>query len=373
MKIEDIIGKFSLEYWGGGFLVPINNIPMPSPGCYLLLNLTNGKPYIGIGGNVERRLKYRAARGNSQKLDNAIKKYGLRSFAAVPLCYCNNSADLYDIEAALIVNFDAIANGYNIIERSGPGALYGPAYNARLAETRGEAWKAKISASQAARLQDPEAREGLSRRAKARMAKPEVREHLSETSKAAFADPEIYERWLAAHNDPAVKEARIASLSAYWKEHPEAKEKCAALMRDPEMQARLLAGRTPEIEAARTEATRAARGTPESRQKTVEASLRSWQGPRRQKQEATTADPEWRRQMSETISALYDGDPTRRAKISETTRAAMADPEVKDRTIAAANARWADPVYRAKLLAAQRARRARERAAKGMPDLPLDG
>lgn len=94
----------------------------PVSGIYCIVNTINNKVYIGISVNLRKRLKehfyiskgYKVKGGS--KFKNAILKYGIDTFKSYILEYTNTN--LIEKESYYIKIFDAIKNGYNIIEYS---------------------------------------------------------------------------------------------------------------------------------------------------------------------------------------------------------------------------------------------------------------
>ncbi len=114
-----------------GFQVNPDNLPLPLAGAYRCVNLINGKLYIGISQNIAKRKHSSSSIG--RKFRNAINKYGHQNFSYEPLFYfINNEFDkqfLCELEAQLIIDYDSINNGCNIIAAYGGVGPYGPAHN----------------------------------------------------------------------------------------------------------------------------------------------------------------------------------------------------------------------------------------------------
>lgn len=91
----------------------------PVSGIYCILNCINNKAYIGISGNLRKRLKehYGISKGQKvkggSKLKNAILKYDIKDFKVYILEYTNK--DILKKESKYIDIFNSVKNGYNII------------------------------------------------------------------------------------------------------------------------------------------------------------------------------------------------------------------------------------------------------------------
>ena len=115
-----------------GFCVRSDNLPLHRPGAYRFTNLVNGKPYIGISKDVFHRgvLHANSAIPKAGRIEKgvtyfvrALRKYGTSCFLFEPLAYGIKWFDdwhheggwLRQLEADLIIDYDAIAKGYNIL------------------------------------------------------------------------------------------------------------------------------------------------------------------------------------------------------------------------------------------------------------------
>jgi hypothetical protein len=89
----------------------------------------NGKCYVGVGQDLFARLcEHAKNRDIGPKLRNAIGKYGKDKFFIYPICYNMEYSDtklLSLVEAELIVEFDAVKNGYNVQYASRGAGPYG--------------------------------------------------------------------------------------------------------------------------------------------------------------------------------------------------------------------------------------------------------
>jgi group I intron endonuclease len=82
--------------------------------CYLITNLVNGKQYVGIAINPERRwIEHKCGHG-SKLLYSAIKKYGLSSFK-YEILGVGVEQQIKELEIAQISKYKTVApNGYNL-------------------------------------------------------------------------------------------------------------------------------------------------------------------------------------------------------------------------------------------------------------------
>jgi group I intron endonuclease len=86
---------------------------------YQLFNSITGKSYIGFSSNPEKRWKYHKWRATSthlnSKLDNAIRKYGTKTFDFRIIYSGENYSDTLNVkEPYFIKKFDSFENGYNM-------------------------------------------------------------------------------------------------------------------------------------------------------------------------------------------------------------------------------------------------------------------
>jgi len=89
-----------------------DNLPLFNPGVYRIWHLESGKSYVGASTCVASRLlAHSKGHSGNPRLQEIFKAGG---FAAEPLFYATScKCDLAKVEAALITEFDCIANGYN--------------------------------------------------------------------------------------------------------------------------------------------------------------------------------------------------------------------------------------------------------------------
>lgn len=226
--------------------VPGNEIK-PMPGVYLIANLSNGKGYIGISKNIERRVKYHFSGRGSKVLGNAIKKHGLENFLVTPLFYSLDGADfLPEIEAALILDYGTVENGYNIQEASGYAGIYGPKFceilkrvfnEPEMKEKRRKATIAsqtpEVVEKRAAALREIFSTAGYKERKSAAsklMQNDDLRKKKSASLRKTMSTEEYKAKRSAASKamqTEELKAKKIASLNAAY-QNPEYKEKIAA-------------------------------------------------------------------------------------------------------------------------------------------------
>ena len=96
-------------------------------GVYRITNIANGKSYIGISNNIERRWKYEIRgdsidKGVNSAIEKAIRKYGEDCFYFEILEVLEDADDRFEAEKMFIKRYDTMApNGYNLTE-GGEGA-----------------------------------------------------------------------------------------------------------------------------------------------------------------------------------------------------------------------------------------------------------
>jgi group I intron endonuclease len=85
---------------------------------YIVTNKLNGKQYIGIAKNLQRRWKQHfRINGSSPALHSALKKYGKESFVFTHICDAFNFESACDIEKMLIKQHNTKSpNGYNLTD-----------------------------------------------------------------------------------------------------------------------------------------------------------------------------------------------------------------------------------------------------------------
>ena len=118
---------------------------------YLIMNLINGKIYIGqTKRGIEKRFKEHA-RSNSL-IGRAIREYGKENFKCEILAECSESGQLNEIEKFYIAKFNCkFPNGYNFTE-GGSGNLGRPLTDQA---------RKNISMAQKKRFSNPKERESL--------------------------------------------------------------------------------------------------------------------------------------------------------------------------------------------------------------------
>ncbi len=100
-------------------MINIKTLPIEA-GIYKLINLINGKIYIGKSKNLNKRISQHNHLSSKQVIDKAIKKYTLDNFI-VEILYIQetfNNEELLKIEAEFIKEWNATDKiwGYNICE-----------------------------------------------------------------------------------------------------------------------------------------------------------------------------------------------------------------------------------------------------------------
>jgi hypothetical protein len=230
-----------------GFKVNEENIPLSRPGVYTIQNLVNGKFYVGEAIDVANRLRSHAAIVRApRKFRNALRKYGLSNFIAIPIWYSVVAEEdkffQLAVEADLIATFNSVNNGYNVLANYHQG-LYGPAWSAYLQTF----WTAELRLAQAeiTRLQftDPARRALQSEAVAAYNNRPEVKQKFMVLQQRLWADPNykpdrswhreffksegLQAKGREARMRPEVIEKRNVSIKETW-QSPELREQQAA-------------------------------------------------------------------------------------------------------------------------------------------------
>lgn len=167
-------------------------------GIYEIINVLDGKVYIGSSINVDKRIGahkndlLKNKHGNIH-LQRAYNKDGADSFEMFPIEHCAPK-ELIEKEQFWMDALDAAKSGYNIcpIAHSTLGIKIGPCSAER---------KRKISEANSGRKFTPEHRQKLSdshRGKRDRVLSPETRRVLSEKAKKRWADPEFRKKTIAA-------------------------------------------------------------------------------------------------------------------------------------------------------------------------------
>jgi group I intron endonuclease len=231
-----------------GLVVLALNMPAHRPGLYVLINLVNGKLYIGMAEDVARRLRAHAMNNSPKKLKVAIKKYGKASFLAVPLFYALDGTEaLEPIETLLIAEHDAIDRGYNICAANGRVGPYGPAHSA--AVKAGFTKEGRARTTEAARLNYPRTQEAFRAGQRAYNDSEEGRKANSERMKRQWENPE----WAAATITKlkatlaATKAQRSEKIRKSWEGAEQRRAKTAVqtalIMKNPASIAKMLNSR----------------------------------------------------------------------------------------------------------------------------------
>ncbi len=223
-----------------GFKVYESNIPKSRAGVYVLLNLENGKHYVGESGNIKARLQSHATGGSPRKLKNALNKYGLHNFLVMPVWYATtiepDKTYLLFVETSLIDDFDSIKSGYNILNqynRSNWGWADpdNPPDRSWHREFIGKIWNDPIAGPKLRAIAaDPEFQKRRGDAVKAAYDKPGGKDKLMESKnetwragviaglKKYYADPE--NRQKASDNQARVADKHAQSLTDAWQRNP---------------------------------------------------------------------------------------------------------------------------------------------------------
>lgn len=197
-----------------GFKVLRTNIPKKKCGGYLFVNLLNDKCYVGISNTGDGVHSRGRSHGNKSpnKFRNALIKHGKENFLFLPLFYATEGMsreDICRIETDLIVDYDSIDDGYNVLASGGGAGPYGEAFSEIMKEAiaRPEVRKRRI--------------DGLNR--------PEVQARINAGKRAAWADPEVRAKYIAAL-DEARERQREGILRAFA--DPEIRERMIKISRE---------------------------------------------------------------------------------------------------------------------------------------------
>lgn len=215
-----------------GFTVLDGNVPQKRAGIYSITHINSGRVYIGISGNLEKRVREHGRPGGSEsKVGRAISALGAENFLVTPLYHTlDNSADgLTRIETDLISLYDSISNGFNIIANSSRAGKRGEAFcraakagqntpeaiarrreilnDPEMTRKRGDAIRAGLSR--------PEAKMRLRSRPRTVMTEDGLR-RLREAQTATHSAPEMRARKSDAmrrnHSDPDFKNRHLSGV-----------------------------------------------------------------------------------------------------------------------------------------------------------------
>jgi group I intron endonuclease len=215
-------------------------------GIYAIENLIDGKFYVGQSADMRSRWDvhlYMLRKGTaSTKLLRAWRKHGAENFRFFAVEECSVE-DLTAREQAWIDTFDAVKKGYNIspLANCTRGVKHTAEARANMSKAQLEinsrpgAKERRVAVATKA-WEDPDALARKSAASKKSRNKPEAKARQSKVSKDQWADPEGRER-------------RLDALVKWWAD-PDAKASRLMLLQS---------GRTPEVEAQRKEAAKAAR------------------------------------------------------------------------------------------------------------------
>ena len=213
-------------------LVP-GNEPLRRPGIYVIQHNLSGRRYVGISGDVARRIgEHARGRGGSGRLQDAIKADGAGNFTATPIYYSLGTAvGLAAIEAKLIASYDSIENGYNTTAQGRGAGPYGPVFKrllkeainkpgikeARAATNALPETRARRTAALLKSHNDPEFRARLSAIHKAlgagsRLNTPEVRAKLSAIRQSPEARTALSKRMLSFYSNPESKAKHLRNV-----------------------------------------------------------------------------------------------------------------------------------------------------------------
>ena len=173
-------------------------------GVYRITNIANGKSYIGISNDIEKRWKDEISGSNINKgynsaIESAIRKYGKDYFHFEILEVLEDADDRYEAEKMFIKRYNTMApNGYNLTE-GGEGLGSGenhPNYGKHLSEetkdkmskaNKGKTpWNKGIPQTEEAKLKMSKAKKGENN--------PEAKYDLWDISYIKYLKREMYRR-----------------------------------------------------------------------------------------------------------------------------------------------------------------------------------
>ena len=208
-------------------------------GIYEIVNLTNGKRYVGSAVNFKRRWymhRWELRRGEHRNthLQATWDKHGEDKFGFRPLLAC----DRHNLVMYEQIAIDALRPEYNIckVAASTIGFRFSEESRAKLshrarAENLSPETRARMSASQAKRTHPPETRAKISAIVRGRKESDETRARKSASLLGHSVSEETRAKLRAARlgqrHSPESK-AKIAAASTGRKHTPEAKAKIAA-------------------------------------------------------------------------------------------------------------------------------------------------
>lgn len=293
---------------------------------YCITNGVNGKRYVGqTTQSIERRWQQHCLlQGKCRALENAIRKYGVASFAIHELDEAQSQADLDRLERQWIERMQTISpRGYNLSGGGGGGAMHAdtksllrglaarPEHAARFEEMRR---RPDVVAKQTQRKRErwQANKERYVAALTAAQNRPDVRRKRSVALRKAWTDPER-KRQLLFHlarvrASPEAQAKKSASLRAAWGEDGVREARSTAIraaLNSPEVRVkRAMIEADPERKARQSAIASARRATPEQRAARSAAMTGKKRGPYKTSKPrpdlaAKWADPEWRSALLE--------------------------------------------------------------------------
>lgn len=267
------------------------NLPPSKPGVYGFIHIPTERAYVGVSIILAKRIRSHSSTQSPKKFANALKKYGPESFLVLPLFVGHediSKEDLLRAETSLILDFDAVRNGFNISVAGGGVGPYGQEFAAiiKAAYNRPEV-KEKWAKAMLIVNADPSVQKKRSESLKRTLAIPENREARAIAMRRLHDDPEISARNRAslrvAHATPEYRK----NLSAAMKKlnaDPAFREESVRRMRE--------GANKPEALAQRRVSMKIAANLPSAKERESKKMLANW------------ADPETRAKM---MTASYAG------------------------------------------------------------------
>lgn len=279
-------------------------------GIYEIVNLVNGKRYIGSAINTAHRWRqHKSLLGkgkNNPLMQRAWQKYGASSFVFRLLEEVEERSDLLVREQFYL---DTCSPEYNVATTA--GSNLGVKWSAETIEKMGAANRRVWSC--------PDYRRRMSDVHKGQKPTPDQLKKISEALRGRKLSPERAEVVAANNGERNRSQEHRAKVSKFWKGRPKPPEQVAKMV------------------AAKTGKPAHNKGVPMSEEQKVK--------------------------QSEAMKRRYAEDPGLRDRVREATRAAMARPEVRAKAGAAQKGRKHSPETIAKRSASMRAAWARRKAA----------
>jgi group I intron endonuclease len=193
---------------------------------YIITNSLNGKQYVGITNDIERRWRRHKGANEGQFLHRAIKKHGAEAFVFTHFADAFDADSAKAIERMLIVEHNTMApHGYNLTQ-GGDGTFgrkHTEATKEKIKASNKKTWDNSPALKKAIGVKNALLKTGvpspLKGKPSGRKGVPHSAEHAANL-KTALNTPESKEKRSKAAkialNDPAWKAAQSARVKAIW-------------------------------------------------------------------------------------------------------------------------------------------------------------